>query len=187
MTAKQRIRLSKFISKYLRHAPEELGLRLEVGGWVLIEDLIRASGKHGMTFGREELSEVVRLCEKQRFAISDDGTRVRANQGHSTEVDLELTPLAPPAVLYHGTARAALPSITSDGIRKMSRHHVHLSSDAETARKVGSRHGSPVVLEVDAGRMQADGFHFFRSANGVWLVDGVPPRYLRISATEERA
>jgi putative RNA 2'-phosphotransferase len=122
----------------------------------------------------------VKACEKQRFALDDSGTKIRANQGHSTEVDLQFEPAEPPAELFHGTADRNLESILRDGLVKMARHHVHLSPDAETARKVGSRHGKPVILVADASRMRADGRTFYCSANGVWLVEAVPPQYLRV-------
>ena len=168
------------MSLVLRHEPEKAGLTIEPGGWVLIEDLLAGTARAGARFTRDEFGAVVKACEKQRFAIDDSGTKVRANQGHSTEVELRFEPAEPPAELYHGTADRNLAVILRDGLLKMSRHHVHLSPDTQTAAKVGSRHGKPVILIVDAATMRADGHIFYCSANGVWLVDSVPPQYLRV-------
>lgn len=188
MEHKDRVRLSKFLSRILRHAPEELGLTLEPGGWVPIDTLLAAAPAAGVRLTVEQLREIVETSDKQRFAFDETGTKVRANQGHSTEVDLQLTPAEPPAELYHGTAdRTAdrnVEAILRDGLRRMARHHVHLSPDTHTATKVGGRHGKPVILVVDAARMRADGHTFYCSANGVWLVDEVPPQYLRLLPTE---
>jgi len=176
---KRRVHVSKYLSRHLRHAPEDLGLTLEPGGWVPIEALLAGAAAAGFPITREELDEVVRTSDKQRFALDETGTKIRANQGHSVEVDLQLTPAEPPAELFHGTAERNVEAILRDGLRKMARHHVHLSPDTETATRVGQRHGKPVVLVVDAARLRADGHTFFRSANGVWLVDEVPAQYLR--------
>lgn len=177
MTDARRTTVSKYISKHLRHAPEAIGLTLGDGGWVSIDELISAAAKHRFAFTRGELDELVRLCAKQRFAV--DGDRIRANQGHSVEVDLALDPVAPPALLYHGTATRFRESIVAAGLLKMRRQHVHLSADLETAIAVGKRHGKPLVLAVDTMSMSRDGFAFFRAANGVWLTHHVPPPYLR--------
>ena len=136
---------------------------------------------------RETLERLVRENDKQRYTFNSDHTKIRANQGHSIEVDVELKEQEPPSLLYHGTARRFLSSIWQKGLVKMTRQHVHLSADEETARKVGSRHGSPVVLEVNAGKMFQDGFHFFLSENGVWLTDHVPQAYLKLSEETESA
>ena len=180
MDEKRRVRISKFMSLVLRHEPEKANLTLEPGGWVLIDDLLAGAAGAGLPFTRTELEAVVKACEKQRFATDDTGSMIRANQGHSTEVDLQLEPTAPPAELFHGTADRFLDAILRDGLLKMARHHVHLSPDAETARKVGSRRGKPVILVVDAAKMHTDGHTFYCSANGVWLVEAVPPQYLRV-------
>jgi putative RNA 2'-phosphotransferase len=177
---KRRIRLSKFMSLVLRHEPQKANLTLEPGGWVLIDDLLAGAANAGCHFTREELEEVVELCEKQRFGIDETDTMIRANQGHSTEVDLQLEPKEPPAELYHGTPEKNLTAVQRDGLAKMARHHVHLSPDTQTATKVGSRRGKPVILVVDAAKMRAEGHIFYCSANGVWLVDHVPPQYLRV-------
>ena len=174
MDPKRLVKVSKYLSRHLRHQPERIGLTLEPGGWVRVEDLLRAGG-----ITREELEEVVARNDKQRFSFDESGARIRANQGHSVEVDLGLEPVEPPAVLFHGTGSKSVDGILRDGLERRGRHHVHLSPDVETATRVGARHGRPVVLEVDAAAMAADGHDFFVTANGVWLTDAVPPRYLR--------
>ena len=172
------VRISKFLAKHLRHEPEALGLTLQPGGWVNIDDLITGAGKKGVNLTIDLIEEVVEENDKQRFAIDDFGC-IRANQGHTTEVDLELYPRTPPDLLYHGTVGKCLDSIRADGLKKMKRHHVHLSKDEETAIKVGRRRGKPVVLKVDAKRMVEDGYEFLMSANGVWLTDHVPAAYIQ--------
>jgi putative RNA 2'-phosphotransferase len=179
MDAARRTKVSKFLGKYLRHEPGALGLTLASGGWVEVDALLAACAGHQFRVTREELDEVVVTNDKQRFSFDPSGTRIRANQGHSTAVDLQLEPAAPPHVLYHGTAERNVAVIRAEGLLKMARHHVHLSPDVPTATKVGARHGRPVVFAVDAAGMARDGHTFFRSANGVWLVDAVPARYLR--------
>jgi putative RNA 2'-phosphotransferase len=171
------VKVSKYLSKHLRHQPERIGLTLDPGGWVEIDTLIAAAAAHGFPFTREELDDVVAGNDKQRFAI--EGSRIRASQGHSIEVDLGLPAATPPPYLYHGTVARNLDAIRADGLRPMNRHDVHLSADRETASRVGARRGRPVVLTVDAGAMHRDGHVFHVSANGVWLTKAVPPRYLR--------
>jgi len=178
VTEKRRISVSKYLAKYLRHAPADLGLTLRPGGWVPVDDLLAAASAHGFPIAYDELVECVETNDKRRYSFDETGDLVRANQGHSVEVDLQLEGREPPSVLYHGTVDRFLPSIQADGLNKGRRHHVHLSADRETARKVGARRGRPVVLTVDAARMHGDGHAFFRSANGVWLTDRVPPGYL---------
>jgi putative RNA 2'-phosphotransferase len=175
------VHVSKYLSKHLRHEPERLGLELRTGGWVAIDDLLAAAARDRFPISRAELDEVVAGSDKQRFAIDETGTCIRANQGHSALVDLELQPVHPPPVLYHGTGRGSVASILQSGLKKMGRHHVHLSPDTATATKVGTRRGAPVVLAVDAAAMQRDGFSFYCSANGVWLVDHVPVKYLHVT------
>jgi putative RNA 2'-phosphotransferase len=175
---KRLVQLSKYLSKYLRHSPHELGLSLRPGGWVPVDDLLAAAEEHRFPIGYDELVECVETNDKQRFAFDVSGEMIRANQGHSAPVDLQLEERHPPEVLYHGTVERFLPAIFAEGLNKGKRHHVHLSKDVETARKVGARRGKPVVLEVDAGAMHRDGRKFFLSANGVWLTDSVPPGYL---------
>lgn len=164
--------LSHRLSYLLRHAPHEAGLTLEPGGWVPLAPLLAH-----LNVTREQVEQVVAQSDKQRFALR--GERVRANQGHSVPVDLALVPTEPPATLYHGTHAGALEAIRRGGLRPMQRHHVHLSLDRETARRVGARRGPPVILTVDAGAMHAAGHVFYRSENGVWLTDAVPPECLR--------
>jgi len=167
--------ISKFLSYVLRHAPQEIGLTLDAGGWTPVADLL---DRAPISLTRTRLEQVVAASDKQRFALSPDGTRIRANQGHSIPVDLGLTPLSPPETLYHGTYPGALDAILAKGLRPMSRHHVHLSPDIQTAKKVGARRGKPVILAVAAGKMADAGALFYRSENGVWLVDHVPPAQL---------
>ncbi|MBW5483078.1 RNA 2'-phosphotransferase [Streptomyces bambusae] len=178
MDERRTVKVSKYVSKHLRHQPERIGLVLDPHGWVEIDDLLAAAAAHRFPITRAELDHVVAANDKQRFAV--DGTRIRANQGHTVPVDLGLPAAEPPAYLYHGTVAAALHAIRTEGLRPMRRHHVHLSPDRETATRVGARRGRPVVLSVDAGAMHADGYVFHVSANGVWLVDAVPPPYLRL-------
>jgi putative RNA 2'-phosphotransferase len=170
--------ISKYLARHLRHAPEDLGLTLQPGGWVPVAVLLDEAARAGFPITRSELVQCVQTNDKQRFSFDDTGKCIRANQGHSVEVDLQLEELAPPEVLYHGTVARFLPSICAEGLNKGSRHDVHLSKDEATARKVGSRRGKPVIIRVEAGRMHRDGFKFFLSANGVWLTDAVPARYL---------
>lgn len=174
------VRISRFLSKHLRHQPQRLGLTLAPGGWVAVDDLLAACARHSLTISREELEEVVARNDKRRFAFDETGERIRANQGHSVDVDLQLAPVTPPATLYHGTSRAMVGVIQRQGLRKMRRHHVHLSADISTAIKVGRRHGQPVVFVVEAGAMSRAGARFYRSENGVWLVDAAPSHYLRL-------
>ena len=179
MDNERMVRISKYLSRHLRHSPERLGLVLEPGGWVSVDALLEACHRERHPLSRSELEEVVARNDKQRFSFDDTGHRIRANQGHSVEVDLQLQPVPPPPVLYHGTGHGSAAAIRREGLRRMRRHHVHLSADRETATRVGARHGGPVVFEIDAARMHADGFLFYRSENGVWLVDGVPAEYIR--------
>jgi putative RNA 2'-phosphotransferase len=172
---------SKLLSYVLRHRPDSIGLALDPQGWAAVDDLLAQLGASGHELDRALLERVVAENDKQRFAFSADRTRIRASQGHSVAVDLALDPAAPPDVLFHGTASRFLKSILATGLRAAGRHHVHLSADAETARKVGARHGFPAVLRVDAARMQADGIVFYCSDNGVWLTGAVLPRYLTMA------
>jgi putative RNA 2'-phosphotransferase len=178
MDERQRTRLSKFLAKHLRHEPASIGLTLAPGGWVAVDVLLFAMAKAGLPCTRAQLDEVVAENAKRRFSFDESGQRIRANQGHSVKVDLQLAPAEPPARLYHGTSERALASIRRQGLLRMSRHHVHLSAEKETARVVGARHGRPVVLLVDAAAMLKRGFVFYRSENGVWLVQTVPPEFL---------
>lgn len=178
MNEKQRVKISKLMSLVLRHRPEVIGLELDPQGWVEIETLLIACEKHRKGISRNQLIEVVESCDKQRFAISENGQRIRASQGHSTKVELGYEPVVPPNKLFHGTVARFLPVIRQSGLKRMKRHHVHLSTDYDTAVKVGDRRGSAIILTIDSGQMHADGILFFCSANGVWLVDHVPPQYI---------
>jgi putative RNA 2'-phosphotransferase len=175
---KRYTRISKFLSYVLRHRPDEIGLQLDAQGWVSVSDLLAASVAHGQPITRDELDYVVANNNKRRFAISEDGEQIRASQGHSIEIDLRYEAANPPELLYHGTAKRFLVSIREQGLVKGARHHVHLSTDAETARAVGIRHGKPVVLAVRSGDMARAGITFYFSANGVWLTEHIPPEYI---------
>jgi putative RNA 2'-phosphotransferase len=179
--ARRVVQVSRFLSRHLRHDPERLGLELDPGGWVTVDALLEGCAARGLPLSRADLDEVVARNDKRRFAFDEAGARIRASQGHSVPVDLGLAPAEPPARLFHGTSRHRVERILRDGLRPMGRHHVHLSPDAATARRVGARHGPPVVLEVDAGELAASGHVFLRSDNGVWLTDHVPPGALRRS------
>ncbi|WP_436773686.1 RNA 2'-phosphotransferase [Yinghuangia sp. YIM S09857] len=179
MNEKRMVKVSKYLSRALRHQPERIGITLDAAGWAEIDDLLAACRRQGFAVSREELDLVVENNDKKRFAVSEDGTRIRANQGHTVAVELGLAAAEPPAELFHGTVGRVVDTIMAEGLRPMDRHDVHLSPDVETARRVGARRGRPVVLVVDAGRMHADGHVFRVSANGVWLVPTVPPGYLR--------
>ena len=171
---------SKFLSLVLRHDPGSIGLTLDPAGWADIDALLAAAARAGVAMDRDDLARIVAESDKQRFTLSQDGLRIRAAQGHSVAVELGLEPLAPPAILYHGTATKALAAILAEGLRPMARRQVHLSLDRETAERVGRRHGKAAVLQVDAAGMQAAGHRFFRAENGVWLVDAVPPTALTV-------
>lgn len=171
--------LSKFLSLVLRHDPDRIGLQLDNEGWADVDHLLACLAGSGKITSLQELETVVAENDKQRFRFSEDRTRIRANQGHSIAIDLALQPVQPPSTLYHGTATRFLESIREKGLVKGSRQHVHLSAERTTAHKVGQRHGRPVILIVEAAKMSADGFDFFVSDNGVWLVDHVPVRFLQ--------
>lgn len=178
MNPQQTIKISRFLSLVLRHQPETIGIKLTEEGWTSVDELITAMNAHGQPLDFETLEHVVDTNDKKRFAISDDGEMIRANQGHSVEVNLGYQPTTPPEVLYHGTVARFLPSIRENGILKGQRHHVHLSQSLETANAVGKRRGQPVILTVRAREMNADGHEFHLSANGVWLTDSVPPQFI---------
>ncbi|MCB9858753.1 MAG: RNA 2'-phosphotransferase [Phycisphaerales bacterium] len=185
MNEKEARRISKFLSLVLRHQPDAIGISLDSAGWVGVDDLIRAAREHGTAITPAELSHVVSTNDKRRFAFSEDGLRIRAQQGHSVIVEYDYSPIEPPAVLYHGTATRVLDTILAEGLRAMSRTHVHLSSHFETAIKVGQRHGKPVVLLVDAAAMHNAAFKFFKTPNDVWLVERVPPSFLRVADKDD--
>ena len=175
------VRVSKRLSFVLRHRPGSIGLTLDEAGWVDVDRLLAALAAHGLPLSRDDLDAVVAGNDKQRFAFDESATRIRASQGHSVAVDLGYAAADPPAELFHGTVEPFLPAILAEGLRPGRRHAVHLSPDVSTARAVGGRRGRPVVLHVDAARLAADGARFARSANGVWLVDAVPPGYLAVT------
>jgi putative RNA 2'-phosphotransferase len=173
------VKTSKFLSYILRHRPDSIDITLDENGWVDIDELLAAAQRHGKELSRARLEQIVATNDKKRFAVSDDGRYIRASQGHTVSVDLDLAPTVPPEFLYHGTVERFLDSIRSQGLIRGSRHHVHLSPDEATAQKVGSRRGKPVILIVEATRMHAAGHQFFRSDNNVWLTENVPARFLR--------
>jgi len=185
MNKPHRDTISKYLSYILRHHPEQIGLQLDEQGWVDIRQLIAGAARDDRELTLSMIKEVVESNDKQRFSFSADGTKIRANQGHSIAVDLQLKPEIPPAILFHGTSMKDLPQIRKKGILKKSRNHVHLSVNAETARIVGRRHGEPFVLIINSGQMHADGLLFYRSANGVWLTDEVPLKYINFDSTQE--
>ncbi len=178
MTDKEIIRTSKFLSLILRHDPARVGLNLDGAGWVGVTDLLEAVNRHGVSLTLPQLKHIAATNDKRRFEFSEDGQRIRASQGHSVEVDLQYEPQVPPELLYHGTPERFLESIRATGLNKGKRHHVHLSPDPQTATKVGQRRGYPVVLTIRAGDMHRQGHVFYRSANGVWLVDSVPVDFI---------
>lgn len=174
---------SKYISLILRHKPEVIGITLDEHGWAVVDDLIHGVNKtHPLDM--ETLERIVAEDEKQRYSFNEDKTLIRANQGHSIPVDVELPEVTPHDVLYHGTGSKYKEAIDAQGLIAKSRLYVHLSGDTETAKKVGQRHGKPIVYTVDAAAMHADGFKFYRSVNGVWLTKEVPAKYLHISNME---
>jgi putative RNA 2'-phosphotransferase len=175
MTEQQRTKISKRLSYILRHAPDSVGLTLDENGWANVHDLMT---KFGSPLSIEDLKEVVETNEKKRFAFNDDLTKIRASQGHSIEIDLAYQPTTPPEFLFHGTATRFIESIKKDGLVKGSRHHVHLSLDEVTARKVGARHGSPVILTLKSKEMYEAGYVFYVSENDVWLTEHVPTRFI---------
>lgn len=171
-------RISKYMSLILRHKPEVIGITLDRHGWADVDALIAGIDKEYPMLDRAMLEEIVRTDGKQRYSFNEDGMKIRANQGHSIPVDVELRQTEPPQTLYHGTAKRFTASIDANGLLPQSRLYVHLSPDEETARKVGGRHGQPAIYLVDAERMRRDGLVFYRSVNGVWLTKTVPARYL---------
>lgn len=178
MENKDLVRTSKFLSLVLRHAPEKIGLVLDENGWADVSDLIERARGQGVELDRALLNEIVSTNDKKRFAFNVDGLRIRANQGHSVDIELALEPRQPPEILYHGTATRFIDSIKAQGLHSGERQHVHLSADEATAIKVGQRHGKPVVLTVRSGEMHRAGRTFVLSENGVWLTEKVPAEYI---------
>lgn len=172
------VRTSKFLSYVLRHNPDAVGLTLAPGGWADVDALIDRARAEGHSLSRPRIKHVIAAGDKRRFTLSEDESMIRANYGHSIDVDLDLEPTAPPNRLYHGTAKRALPSIREDGLQPQSRQYVHLSSTQEEATAVGRRHGEPVVITVNAQALDEDGHTLYRSTDAVWLTPRVPARYL---------
>ncbi|SFD35320.1 RNA 2'-phosphotransferase [Flavobacterium phragmitis] len=170
--------VSKFLSLVLRHSPEKIGLKLDENGWADVEELIAKCNKKGNRMDAALLEYVVENNDKKRFAYNEDKTKIRASQGHSISVELNLAETEPLEYLYHGTVGKFMENIRNEGLKKMSRQHVHLSKDKETAVKVGSRRGIPQILTVRSGAMFRDGFKFYLSENNVWLTDEVPAKYI---------
>jgi len=171
-------KISKAISYWLRHSPEKIGITIGDDGWTDIDELIERAADNGVDFTFEELKEVVKNSDKQRFSINEDETLIRANQGHSIDVKIKFEEVVPPQILYHGAPVGVIGSIMKEGLKKMKRHHVHLSPDKKTAEIVGSRRGKFEILEIEAMRMRADGYKIYKSENGVYLVDEVPAKYI---------
>ena len=169
--------VSKFISLILRHKPETIGISLDEHGWANVDELIAGISKTS-PINMEVLEEIVATDNKKRYSFNEDHTLIRANQGHSIPVDVELKKVAPPEILYHGSAEKFEKSIDEQWLIPKSRLYVHLSKDYETAVNVGRRHGKPVIYKVKSGLMDQDGIELFLSENGVWLTKAVPVKYL---------
>jgi putative RNA 2'-phosphotransferase len=180
ISEKETTRISKFLSLVLRHKPKAIGLTLNENGWADVEELIDKMNEHNFKITRDILDNVVATNNKQRFSFNNDKTKIRANQGHSVQVDLDLQEMVPPEYLYHGTGENSISSILRTGLQKRARHHVHLSTDIKTATTVGKRHGKPAIFIIAAQQMQQDGYSFYLSENNVWLTDKVPVKYLKL-------
>ncbi|WP_265426678.1 RNA 2'-phosphotransferase [Chryseobacterium sp. YIM B08800] len=178
MNEQHKKKTSKFLSYVLRHHPELINLNLDENGWANVDELITKSTNDSQGFTFEELDEIVETNDKKRFIFNEDKTRIRANQGHSIDINLALIPQQPPEFLYHGTAQSNIDSILEKGIEKRNRQHVHLSQDRETATKVGMRHGKPIILTINTEKMFDDGIEFYLSENNVWLTDFVDIKYI---------
>lgn len=180
MINKNDMGISKFISLVLRHKPQEANLTLDEYGYTNVSDLLTGLNGEGYKANLEDLQRIVREDDKQRYSFSSDGNKIRANQGHSVKVNLELQSIEPPNVLYHGTAQRFKESIYKMGITKQKRQYVHLSADIDTAIKVGRRHGEPIIFTIDSKKMYEDGYNFYLSDNKVWLTEYVSPKYIKI-------
>lgn len=180
MNEKETTSISKFLSLVLRHQPQLIGITLDEQGWVRVDELLEHTHRYGKTITTPMLNYIVETNAKKRFAFSEDKQRIRASQGHSVDVELGYLPQIPPEFLYHGTGSQSVESILKAGLERGSRQHVHLSADIDTAVKVGSRHGKPVVFNVFSGDMDKKGHVFYISANGVWLTDAVPSEFLEL-------
>jgi putative RNA 2'-phosphotransferase len=172
------IKLGRFISLILRHHPEAIGIKLDEHGWADVDELIIGINKSRNKIDMETLERIVRENKKKRYSFNENHTKIRANQGHSVKVDVELKEAVPTDILYHGTAARFLNSIKENGIIKQTRQQVHLSADKETAVSVGKRHGKPIVLSIDTIKMREDGYKFYISENGVWLCNDIPWKYI---------
>ena len=180
MNEKERKKKSKFLSLVLRHQPDRIGIELDEAGWVDVEVLMSALTRHNKGMSRSMLDEVVRTNDKQRFSFNENGTRIRANQGHSVAIELGYEPATPPEILFHGTPQQFVDAIAEQGLKKMNRHHVHLHVDVATSTAVGQRRGKPVLLRIRALDMHQAGHEFFVTPNDVWLTDHVPTEYIEI-------
>ena len=170
---------SKFLSYVLRHEPDAIGLVLDREGWANLDELVSKATAAGKRIERKMIEDVIARSEKKRFSISEDGSCIRAAQGHSAQlVAISYPEVEPPEILYHGTATRLMASILHEGLKAGSRQHVHLSGDVETAVAVGRRHGKPVVLKIAAGEMRRNGMKFYRAENGVWLTEAVPTGFI---------
>lgn len=178
------VKLGKFLSLVLRHRPERIGIQLDGNGWTDVNTLLQKMNDFGKVIDLETLEFIVENNNKKRYAFNAEKDKIRANQGHSLQVDLGYQVQPPPDILYHGTASRFVDSILKTGLQKRNRHHVHLSKDLDTALNVGQRHGKPVIFEVLSKEMHQDGFDFFVSTNAVWLTDEVPTKYLRRKGKE---
>lgn len=176
--SKKNKNISKFLSYVLRHHPDKLGITLDENGWISVAVLLEKINVEPYALSMEELEEVVATNSKKRFAFNEDKTMIRANQGHSVDIDLALQPKEPPKYLYHGTVEKFLTSIQEKGLIKGARQHVHLSADKETAINVGSRRGKPIILTIRSGEMHAQDHPFYQSENGVWLTEEVPMEFI---------
>lgn len=178
MDERRRVRISKYLSKHLRHRPDRLGIRVLQGGWVAVDELLVAMANQRMPIDRNELEAVVHESRKPRFSFDESGTLIRANYGHTIPVDPDLSPGAPPPTLYHGTAEHMVERILREGLKPMARRYVHLYEDPDPAREVGSRHGSPQLLLVYAAQLHEQGQPFYHAGGGIWLVETVQPGFL---------
>ena len=179
MISKEDMKLSKFVSLILRHKPEEINLSLDENGWVEVNKLINGINKKNFNINLDDLKRIVSEDNKQRYSFNSDLTKIRANQGHSIKVNLDLKEVRPPDILYHGSSKKFMKNIIKEGITKQKRQYVHLSLETETASKVGKRHGELIMFILDSKKMYEDGYKFYLSENGVWLTDFVPSKYIK--------
>lgn len=180
MNPRNQKRIGRFLSLVLRHRPKLLGIQLDPQGWTDVDILLAKLSTTDKAISREQLDLLVANNPKQRYAYNEDGTKIRAQQGHSVEVELNYEATEPPEYLYHGTVPRFLDSIMRTGLQKRKRHHVHLSPDLETATNVGQRRGDAIILTIQAGEMHKDGYAFYCSGNGVWLADEIPSQYIKV-------